>query len=170
MPKSKQKKQPSQNVQPPAEKQPRGGLNAGSIHQRHFKWSTVDCDLDGPFGWHNSQHEVLLREILPKLQNFESQTWGDIELRSNGKHHFIPVTDLCADAKARLPETKFDGLEDLFSLRLEGAMRLWGSREGNVFQVVWYDPEHQVYPVEKDHGDKKKKQMREQRNRQSGSK
>lgn len=169
MPKDRSKR-PGQSLRPSEEKQPRGGLKALSIHTLPFKWTTESCDLEGPFGWSKIEHETLLKDIFPKLQNFESQTWGEIETQSNGRHHLVETSGMADEAKGRLEDTEFSGQENLFSLRVEGGCRLWGVRTGAVFQVLWYDPEHRVWPTEKDAGDKRKQSMKEQRNRQSTSK
>lgn len=40
---------------------------------------------------------------------------------------------------------KLDDVEEVVSLRLTGAQRLWGYRILAVFHVLWWDPEHKVY-------------------------
>ncbi len=87
-------------------------------------------------------------------------TWGQIEAQRVGtqegyrrRNHSQEIKRLTRAAqqdlmKRKLPE-KFD--ETMFRFRLSGEQRLWGFRKGNVFHVVWWDPEHRVYPTEKAH-------------------
>lgn len=84
--------------------------------------------------------------------------WREIEAQQTGghrrhrRHHDQPVTNICTEAqkdwmKARLGDTFGD--RDLFRFRLSGEQRLWGYRVGATFHVVWWDPDHLVYPTEK---------------------
>jgi len=36
--------------------------------------------------------------------------------------------------------------DHLTSLRMGGKQRLWGFLRAGVFHVLWWDPEHQIYP------------------------
>jgi hypothetical protein len=36
----------------------------------------------------------------------------------------------------------------MFRFRLGGKARLWGFRSERIFHVVWWDPDHRVYPTE----------------------
>jgi hypothetical protein len=85
-------------------------------------------------------------------------TWAEIEAQRVGtkdgyrrRNHSQEIQSLTRAAqqdlmKRKLPE-RFD--ETMFRFRLSGEQRLWGFRKGNVFHVVWWDPEHNVYPTEK---------------------
>ena len=83
------------------------------------------CD---PFGWHTIDG-VLLEEIRTKLRNFESMTWGEILGRNN---HLVDCSSLCKEARDRLEALALDDWEQLLSLRLTGAGRVWGMLEPNV--------------------------------------
>lgn len=93
-------------------------------------------------------------EILPKLKNFESMTWAEIKSQTySGKrgrrktsNHYVDTDKLPRDAKRRLRELKQNDLEQLFSLRLKGKVRLYGIIEGRIMKILWYDPEHRLYP------------------------
>jgi len=39
----------------------------------------------------------------------------------------------------------------MYAIRLSGKKRVWGIREGRLFSLVWWDPEHTVGPSEKKH-------------------
>jgi len=85
-------------------------------------------------------------------------TWAEIEAQRLGsgnnrhkRHHSQEISRLTKAAqddltKRRLSET-FD--DTIFRFRLNGEQRLWGFRRSRTFHIVWWDPEHRVYPSEK---------------------
>ena len=75
---------------------------------------------------------------MPKLQSYEQQTWGEIEGKKN---HFIDVETLNKCAQDRLEELKI--IEDqIFSLRLNGSLRIYGLRPKSALIILWYDNNH----------------------------
>lgn len=86
-------------------------------------WAQIEAQrVGGKGGSHKRNHNQEIRRLKPAAQK-----------------------DLM---KRRLPE-KFD--DTMFRFRVAGEQRLWGFRKSNVFHIVWWDPEHQVYPTEKSH-------------------
>ena len=104
------------------------------------------AELDGPFGWKTIDITTFITKVIPKLQNYETMTWGEIE---GGENHFSDCDSLCKEAKDRLQVIRKDDREDLFSLRIDGKKRIWGDREGACLVILWWDPAHTVYPVPK---------------------
>lgn len=47
----------------------------------------------------------------------------------------------CRDAKDRLEELRQE-CDELFSLRLQGSIRLYGIRDRSIFKPIWYDAYH----------------------------
>lgn len=83
--------------------------------------------------------------------------WNDALCATTGtgqrrqKHHDQEISSLCSEARQRLAVLQLDReLEDakLFRFRVGGTERLWGFRRGGCFYVLWWDPDHQVYPTE----------------------
>jgi hypothetical protein len=145
---SKGNKKPLRSEYPAVSgKKPRGGLSV-NIGASNFRWRTIAADHDGPFHWETTTPRYLLEEIVPKLHNFETMTWSQIEATGS---HFVSFEDLCKLARDRLGELDMEKIESLFSLRLAGKERVWGQREGGTFQVLWWDPEHLVCPSPKKH-------------------
>lgn len=103
--------------------------------------------MDGPFGWDRLEKKVL-NNILQKLKNFESMTWGEIEGR---RHHSISKDTLSRTAQKRLEEIHMDDVDEVFSLAMGGTERIFGVRERNIFKILWWDPDHQVCPSSKKH-------------------
>lgn len=90
-------------------------------------------------------------QVMDKLHSFEGQTWGEI-INSNGvdTHHYVYTSNLIKKAQERLHDLKvFD--DQLFSLRLNGKTRLYGILENGIYSIIWFDPEHEIYPSSKSH-------------------
>ena len=76
--------------------------------------------------------------------------WHEIFAQTtNGhsKHHGQAWDTICAEAQERWVEIGREE-DQLFRFRCGGKQRIWGYREGHVFFVVWWDAEHQIYPVD----------------------
>lgn len=102
------------------------------------------------------KREYFETEIQPKLKEFERKTWREIESetyfgkgKKKSKHHFISVSRILKDAQRRLTELQLDDIEELFSMRLTGTFRIWGIRKFSFLQIIWFDLNHEVYPVGK---------------------
>jgi hypothetical protein len=126
----------SRNAQPP------------NSDQEKPSWQIRILDFEGPWGW-DLLDANMLKYIHRKLAQFETMTWAEINKPNTGCHS-IKVKDICVEAQKRLAEIKIID-EELFSLRLSGKERLWGIRENHIFKILWWDPKHEVYPVDKKH-------------------
>lgn len=83
--------------------------------------------------------------VKERLVGFESMTFGEIEGK---KHHEISRGKLCAEAQARLDALDLDESWDLvLSLRVATAERVWGLKSASGVLLLWWDPEHTVYPM-----------------------
>ena len=139
---------------PVTERVPRAGANPNSIFQMHMTWTLEGADLTGSWasgasrGWTTDQWEIT---VAPKLAEWGQLTWAEIDSlsTSNGHkmHHAMPIEVLSDDARERLQELK-NTSEMLFRFRLGNRPRLWGRRVVAEFRILWFDPEHEVYPVE----------------------
>ena len=116
------------------------------FNKRTPVWRFSIMDFDGPFGCHTLNADKV-RTVHKRLSSFESMTWNEIG-RSNDSH-FISVKSIGKDAQNRLAEIEQDDAEQLYSLRITGKERVWGIRDRHIFKLLWWDPEHEVYPVEK---------------------
>ena len=106
-------------------------------------------DTDGPWGWKSCTDSHFWNVIFGKARSFETMTWTDI-LRG-GNNHQIKVNQICLEAQKRLAEIRQDDIDDLYSFGLMGKPRLWGIRDGRIFKVLWWDPEHTICPSYKKH-------------------
>jgi hypothetical protein len=67
-------------------------------------------------------------------------------VRAQPREQAHPIENLPRTALRRLQELQLDDEDGLCELRIKGAARVWGFRRGNVIHVLWWDPEHTVFP------------------------
>lgn len=134
---------------------PSMATDGGSYKNAFVRWTAREIDdvsgaNDGR-RWDLSAREAM--ELLKFLDELTGKTWGECENEmANGRkrHHDHAITDLTTVAQSRLRQLD-ENEERIFRFRLKGKCRLWGFRSGDLFRVLWYDPEHSVYPVSKRH-------------------
>ena len=126
-----------------------------SYKSNHVRWTAREIDnvTDAGDGrrWDLNASETM--ELLKFLDELTGKTWGECENEmANGhkRHHDHAITDLTPVAQDRLRQLD-ENEERIFRFRLKGKCWLWGFRSGDLFRVLWYDPEHKVYPVNKRH-------------------
>lgn len=102
-------------------------------------------ELVDPFGWHAVDAKTLL-SIRTKLAHFETMTWSEILVTGKKRNHSINVSAITPEARQRL-ETIGLGLDEVVSLRLSGAERVFGYLDNGVLVLLWWDPDHQVCPT-----------------------
>lgn len=83
-----------------------------------------------------------------RLAAFETMTWGEILTQGGRQNHLMPVVKICSPARTRLTARGQEDAEFVCSLRIGKAERIWGILDGAVLRVLWWDPEHLVYPIE----------------------
>lgn len=135
-------KKPTRQHHPSPRKKPTTDLALLS-RSKNPVWSIAKLDREGPWGWSRVICQFFWSDIWPKMRDFESMEWEQIV--ANGSHE-VSVDGICKDAKKQLERLKLDDVERLVSFRFTGKQRLWGIRLGNVFQILWWDPNHEVYP------------------------
>jgi hypothetical protein len=145
---SKKHKQPVAAFLPPRQKVPRAPLLAPNADRCTPAWRVGILDVDGPFGWARAPAPTV-REILAKLRGLEAMTWSEILRRPHD--HPIAVGALAKSARDRLAELRLDDVDELFQIGLSNKERVFGIRHHHVLDLLWWDPEHKVYPVAKKH-------------------
>jgi hypothetical protein len=139
----------------PPERTVRFGANPNSIYGMLMDWTDDQADCEGDWSWGPRQWEQSAWDgvIAPKLVNFRTMTWQEIESATtstgHNMHHSMSVESICDECQTRLLELeKVDG--DIYRFRLGNRRRLWGFRVLHVFEILWYDPLHNVYPTDPD--------------------
>ncbi len=107
-------------------------------------------DPGGPYGWRQVASTEALVEIWERLIGFESMTWREILVSSREQNHRVGIHKLRPEAQARLEKIEQSDIDHLISLRISSRGRVWGILESRgVLALLWWDPEHQVYPSTK---------------------
>lgn len=108
-------------------------------------WHFRCMDHGGPFGWRGCDRDTLVNTILERAKSFETMTWR--ELRSKDILHRHTMDQVPRETRQRLEEIGQADIDALHSLRIEKKRRVWGIRDRLYFRVLWWDPDHQVYPM-----------------------
>jgi hypothetical protein len=133
---------------PAPERRPAWEFDPAGYRTHHPSWGISRVDLAGNWSCEPLRGDpAALALVFDRLRSFETQTWNEIETRSRNHHHYIERVRICPAAQQRLEELQIDA-DQVFSLRFNNRVRLWGVREGAAFRILWWDPEHTVYPVE----------------------
>jgi len=108
-------------------------------------------DLHGPWCVREIGADGLVK-LFESVRDYERMRAVDIfnGYSDRGADYTIPG-GLCRKAQERLGELRLDDRDMISRLRITGRRRLFGLREGHMFYALWWDPEHEVYPVEKRH-------------------
>ncbi|MEW5928007.1 MAG: hypothetical protein AB1941_11015 [Gemmatimonadota bacterium] len=131
----------AQSLTPPNERRPR--VAPGSDRSEKPVWLLQKVDFDGPWCWKKMDIETMLR-VWGRLSSFETMTFGEIEGKKN---HSIPKEQLCPRAQERLREIELDDYDAVLSLRVTKQERVWGIKTTGGVLLLWWDPEHSVYPM-----------------------
>ncbi len=134
---------------------PASVTNSDTYKDERVRWTAREID-HGPAPerwrrWELSAIEIV--ELLRFLDELTQKTWRQCESETSNGHkrnHDHAITDLLPVAQERL-RVLDDNEERVFRFRLNAKSRLWGFRSGSLFRILWYDQQHEVYPVEKRH-------------------
>ena len=132
-----------------AVKIPQTVSNANSYLDKAPTWRFNRLDVDHP-KWSMKKCCDFNTVILERLVAFERQTWSEITIDAKKANHHINVSRFIKEAQKRLDELKIVD-DELFSLRLSGTERLFGILTDGVFQIIWYDCNHEICPSHKKH-------------------
>jgi hypothetical protein len=115
-------------------------------------WSFEKIDRDGAFCFRKDTVDAAL--VVEKLIDIGSLSWASIGRVTHddgqSKHHELAFHGISDAGKERIRVKRMEqDIDAIFSFALTNKVRLIGMREGRVFYVIWYDPEHQFYPVAK---------------------
>lgn len=106
--------------------------------------------VKGPFGWSGLDEKNLLK-IREKLASLETMAWREILIKGKKQHHMIRVSALSKENQKRLRETGQHDIDRLVSLKVGGRERIYGILNKASRRLLWWDPDHQVYPSRKKH-------------------
>jgi hypothetical protein len=110
-------------------------------------WRLHNLRLAQPFGWADISREDMLG-VIERLRALETMTWNEILVGAKKQNHTLASNEICKEAQVCLA-TDWQGADEVVSVRVTGRKRVWGIRENGVLYLLWWDPTHAVYPVEK---------------------
>jgi len=148
------KKQPRLKKPVTTQKKPSNIIDPEQGRNKPLVWrlGRMVCDSNRKWNWCKCAEEKKMFEILQKLGDIEKMTFH--ELNSSKRHHSIKVEQIAKKTPTAYKELeilKLDTELSLFSLALEGKLRVWCIFRANLFSILWYDPDHDIYPKEKPH-------------------
>lgn len=109
-------------------------------------WRIGDVELAGP--WPFSVMSLEQAQAIHRfLSEMEKRTWEDACFGKPVRQ--VRVRDAPEAVRKRLEETKRDDVDCLAELLMGGLPRIWGVRRGNACHLLWWDPEHKVWPSPK---------------------
>jgi len=114
-------------------------------------WKFDRCDKIHP-RWSLYHKGKFDTDLLKKLGVFEGLSWRDIERQTHDNNksssHFVKVNNLNKEAQSCLEDFRiFD--DELFSLRITNKERIYGLLNNGIFNIIWYDKHHEIYPTSK---------------------
>lgn len=119
-----------------------------SVMDRKAAWRLNRIQMSDQYGWHELSLEKV-RYIQSKLSEFERKTWTEIFVKEKHRNHPISVADLkCPEARKWMKDNMPD-YDQLWTLRLSGAERIWGVFGEGVYLAVFWDPNHLIWETPK---------------------
>lgn len=117
-----------------------------NLYTKHIPVTLVNCIEQ------NFVYNAFLEKIYPKLKIYEENTWDEIRQYSHRRghdsvsnNHNVSIQNLSKEAQDRLVELGYSDRSEIYSLRLEGKIRIYGFREMNFLDIIWVDLEHEIY-------------------------
>lgn len=143
--------------EPTAGKYPKAQKNPDSIMHYNMQWCDDNADLEGKWSWGETRqwsNEEWNNRILYNLNELSKLPWSEIYAQRTGgkerhkKHHDMSVELICDEAFKRWLDIGLEEYDTAFRFRFSNKQRLWGYRVFKVFNIVWWDPNHMIYPTE----------------------
>jgi hypothetical protein len=100
-------------------------------------------DLDGPWCFTKATCAKTLQTVMTRLYDATQTIWREL---STGGSHFIDKNGIIQEAQDRLEVLGLDEYEQVYSLRCQGAIRVFGVRDDAVFRILWLDEFHAICP------------------------
>ena len=104
------------------------------------------ADQGGDWAWPKLSN-AQAREVLTKLASFETLDQKSLH-KVRHSHTFGSLPKLTQD---RLRALEKDDAERYYSFHLSATARVWCVPYAGVMCVLWWDPDHKVYPAYKTH-------------------
>jgi hypothetical protein len=115
---------------------------------RKIAWRVSKIQLVDPYGWH-SLDAAGVYQMKQKLGYLERSTWKDVFVRDARNNHSIRSDQLkCSIARKWMAENMPDQ-PLLWTIRISARERIWGIISEAAYQIIFWDPDHLIWPVPK---------------------
>lgn len=122
-----------------------------SYFKKKIRFSAEECEISDVFCWSGICAHTFLKKLYKKFKDWESMRYDEL-IGAKKKSHAISFDDpkLNKEAISILHDRGIIGrFDELISLRVQGAERVWCVHNENILYVVFWDPKHEIYPVTK---------------------
>ena len=127
------------------EKRPRVATEPRSIMDMQPAWRLSNMRMKSPFGW-DAITRSDMEQVVGHLKGLESMAWSEILVGAKKQNHHCDVDGMCKRARECLEDDWQGGVDELLTMRLSNKKRVWGVLEESIVYLLWWDPEHDVYP------------------------
>ena len=121
--------------------------------ENKFVWAIRSDKIDwtdSTFGFHTEVLNNFTQTIKPKLDNYSSMTWNQVMTKDSC--HSWDITDIDKKLQERILELhKENPPESMYQISLTGRHRIFGYKDKSIFYLMFNDPGHEGYKVEKKH-------------------
>lgn len=108
-------------------------------------WAFDKIDRNGEFAFDPRREDFDAVDIFQKILGFSNMKWYELFPPNTGKsrHHPLSPDSFSKQAVERIKLMELEDETDaIYSFAISGKIRLIGIRDGAIFHVVWYDPNH----------------------------
>ena len=132
---------------------PKSIKTAFHLNEKIFRWSFENCLWEHKCWQKCESIKFFVEHVISKLQQFETMKWQEILDSSGGKtegrgnnNHFIKATELPKEEQKKFIKLDYmNKFDEVFSLRLSGRERLIGVVDLNIFKILWFDANHELF-------------------------
>lgn len=115
---------------------------------RKLAWRIGKIQLVEPYSWHVLDANDVAR-MRAKLGSLERSTWKDVFVHDARNNHSIRSDQLkCPVARKWMADHMADQ-PLLWTIRVSAKERIWGIVSEGAYQIVFWDPDHLIWPVPK---------------------
>lgn len=115
---------------------------------KFFRFRFNEVDLNGPWCLTSITPEDH-HALIDFMREMESLLVREVIDGRRGKREDVAAASPNPDAQRRAQERYPDDHDRIHSLHLSGAKRIWGIQNENEFSVIWWDPNHEVWPTKR---------------------
>lgn len=125
---------------------------SGNQSRPKFSFEYADRVHRGQWWWPSSDG---LEEVVNFLCDISKSSWEEIRLQRTGsgrqRHHQQQIESIAPEGIKLISALGLDErFDELFRFRIGYEKRLWGFLRGDIFYILWWDPDHKVYPLDHD--------------------